>query len=170
MRRPLTKITLRPLSPDDIGHVMEWVNDPEVMGYFAGCQTRISFSEELLYINELINSGKDSVYSAFDEETGDYVGQCSINQIHWPSENGRVFLVVTGKQQGKGYGEAMLAKLIDKARNSIKLHKLWLIVREDNDKSLARFVKAGFRIEGVLRDEYLVNGKFHNMVRMGMIL
>lgn len=170
MKRPLPKIILRPLHMDHIGHVMEWVNDPEVMGYFAGCQNRISFDEERMYMESLINSNKDSVSSAFDAETGEYVGQCSINQIHWPSENGRVFLVVTKKQQGKGYAEAMLAKLIEIARDSIRLHKLWLIVREDNDKSLARFVRAGFRIEGVLRDEYLVGGKYHNMIRMGMIL
>ena len=39
-------ITLRPLSKDDIDHVMTWVNDREVMQYFANRQNSITREEE----------------------------------------------------------------------------------------------------------------------------
>lgn len=169
MARELPKICLVPLTEDHIGHVMTWVNDPEVMGHFAAHQNRISFTEELMYIRTLHKSTTDLVYSVFDAVTGDYVGQCSLNQIHWPSDNARVFLAVVREHQGKGYGEAILAVLRDKAV-ATGLHKLWLIVREDNHAAQARYAKAGFHFEGLLRDEYRINDKYLNMVRMGLIL
>lgn len=70
--------------------------------------------------------------------------------------------------QGKGYAPHILKALQEKAME-MGLHKLWLIVREENEKARAKYRKAGFQEEGVLRDEYFVRGKFYNMVRMGWI-
>lgn len=169
MAREPPKVSLIPLTEDHIGHVMTWVNDPEVMGYFAGHQGRISFTEELMYIQKIVKSPTDLVFSVFSKETGDYIGQCSLNQIHWPSDNARIFLAVAREHHGKGYGEAILEALQDRAVK-IGLHKLWLIVREDNHAAQAKYAKAGYHFEGVLRDEYRIGDQYLNMVRMGLIL
>lgn len=162
-------VRLEPLHTDHLAHVMGWVNDPTVMGYFASHQTEITEEAELAYMKSLISSRNDFVWSVFDELTGEYVGQCSINAIHWPASNGRVFLVVTKEQQGKGYAGAILKALLHEGFFKIALHKLWLIVREDNLSSQKKYLKVGFEVEGLLKDEYFVQGKYHNMVRMGMI-
>jgi diamine N-acetyltransferase len=146
---------------------MAWVNDREVMQYFATRQSAITEDEERGYLKALIGSETDFAYSAF---AGDgYVGQCSINKIYWPAKNGRVFLVVKRDQQGKGYGSAMLDALIERAFDQHGLHKLWLIVRRDNRRAQAMYLRHGFDFEGVLTDEYFVKGRFYDMVRMGMV-
>lgn len=155
------------LNTSHLHHIMGWVNDPEVMGYFAGHQNRIGELEELQYIQNLITSKNDMVFSAFDGDT--YVGQVAINQIHWPSDIGRLFLCVTRDQQRKGYGPAMVTAVLKYAKN-VGLHKVWLMVREDNHKAQAMYARAGFAFEGVLRDEYKVRERYLNMVRMGRIL
>lgn len=162
-------VRLVPLHPDHLAHIMGWVNDPEVMGYFANRQKPITEEEELEYINTLIKSKNDYVWSVFDDITGEYVGQCSINAIYWPASNGRIFLAVTKNQQGKGYAGAILKALMHQAFFTLALHKLWLIVREDNASAQDKYLKAGFKVEGLLQDEYYVQGRYHNMVRMGLI-
>ena len=162
-------IQLEPLKHLHLHHVMQWVNDQEVMKYFASHQKLITREEELSYIDKLRNSKTDLAWSVFTPDYGDYIGQCSINQIYWPAKNGRIFLVITKDQQGKGYAPLILNSLIEQGRK-IGLHKLWLIVREDNLKSQKAYLKAGFEVEGVLKDEYCVNGQYFNMVRMGLIL
>lgn len=170
----MSDVRLVPLEPAHLPFVMTWVNDREVMQYFALRQERIAEEEERKYIEMLIASKTDRVFSMFDaasstDDEASYVGQCSVNQIYWPARNGRVFLVVRSAMQRRGYGAAALDALIDRAFGELDLHKLWLIVRRDNRKSQAMYLRAGFEFEGVLRDEYCVGGRFFDMVRMGIV-
>ena len=167
MPRPLPEVELRPLTPDHLPHVMTWVNDREVMQYFANRQEPIGEEEERRYLEGLVASPTDRAWSVFAE--GGYVGQCSVNQIYWPARNGRVFLVVRREAQGRGYGSAAMRGLLARSFGELGLHKLWLIVRRDNRAAQAMYLKLGFDFEGVLRDEYFVQGRFFDMVRMSAL-
>lgn len=166
-------LALRPTTLADLPHIMSWVNDREVMQYFALRQTQITEEEERRYLEGILASKNDRLFSVFESATGDepeaYVGQCSINQIYWPARNGRVFLVVQKSMQHGGRGAEMLRLLVERAFGELDLHKLWLIVRRSNLRAQAMYLRAGFEFEGVLRDEYCVNGQFYDMVRMGIV-
>jgi diamine N-acetyltransferase len=161
------EVRLAPLELGHLAHVMTWVNDRDVMQYFASHQREIGEDEELAYLKSLLASKDDRAYSIFAGD--DYVGQCSVNKIHWPARNGRLFLVIRKEAQRRGLGRAALRKLTDRAFGELGLHKLWLIVRRDNRAAQAMYVKLGFDFEGVLADEYCVNGKFYDMVRMSVL-
>ena len=59
--------------------------------------------------------------------------------------------------------------LLDIAWRELDLHKVWLIVRRDNRSAQAMYLKIGFDFEGVLRDEYRVNERYYDMVRMSIL-
>jgi diamine N-acetyltransferase len=160
-------LRLVPLAVDHLPHVMTWVNDRDVMQYFAMRQVAISEDDERRYLEHLTGSANDRAWSVFDDDQ--YVGQTSINQIYWPARNGRLFLVIRGDQQHKGYGRAALAAVLAHAWRELELHKVWLIVRRDNKKAQAMYLEAGFEFEGVLRDEYCVGERYFDMVRMGAL-
>ncbi len=161
-------LKLVPLSMDHLPHVMRWVNDREVMQYFANRQTPISEAEEKIYLQQLIASPNDRAWSLFDDER--YLGQCSINQIYWPARNGRVFMALVREEQKKGYGSTGLLELVKLAfAPPLDLHKLWVIIRRDNLSGQARNLRCGFEFEGVLRDEYKVGERYFDMVRMGIV-
>lgn len=164
-------ICLRTLCVDDAVDALSWVNDPEVTQYFANLQKKTSIEEEKEYIFRLIKSNSDKAWSVFAKTYGktEYIGQCSINQIYWPARNGRIFLAIKKEYQGQSLGKKVIQALIEKAKE-LKLHKLWLIVRADNRKSQALYLREGFNFEGLLKDEYCVDGKYFDMVRMGLIL
>jgi RimJ/RimL family protein N-acetyltransferase len=162
-----TELRLVPLEVAHLPHVMTWVNDREVMQYFANHQKPISEDEEHAYLQSLVASKNDRAYSIFAGT--EYIGQCSVNQIYWPAKNGRIFIVIKREAQGRGYGPAALRRLIDLGFGELGLIKLWLIVRRDNRDAQAMYLKLGFDFEGVLRAEYCVNGKYFDMVRMSII-
>jgi RimJ/RimL family protein N-acetyltransferase len=162
-----TNIKLIPLSLDHIDGIMSWVNDGEVMKYFAGHQKEISRDEELKYIERLTASPNDKVFSIFADNK--YVGQCSVNSIYWPAFNGRLFVVICKEAQGNGYGYQAIEKLLDYAWKELCLHKIWLIVRDENKAAQAMYLRLGFSFEGFLKEEYRVNEVYFDMVRMGMI-
>ena len=164
---PTPALRLQPLSIDDLPRVMTWVNDREVMQYFANRQTEIGIEEERGYLEALLASSADRAFSIF--AGADYVGQCSINQIYWPARNGRVFIAIRREMQGRGHGEAAIRELMRVAWSELELRKLWLIVRRDNRRAQALYLRLGFDFEGVLRDEYCVGGRWFDMVRMGAL-
>lgn len=48
------------------------------------------------------------------------------------------------------------------------MHKLYLIVDKENEKAIHIYKKVGFSIEGELKDEFFVDGSYHNAIRMCM--
>ena len=160
-------VRLEPLDLAHLPHVMTWVNDRDVMQYFANRQTPITEDEERAYLSALLTSPNDKAWSIYFAK--DYVGQCSVNQIYWPAKNGRVFIAIARKYQGRGLGPAALEQMIARAWGELDLHKLWLIVRKDNRSAQALYLKLGFEFEGVLADEYCVGGTYFDMVRMGLV-
>ena len=159
-------VRLEPLSLDHLDHVMSWVNDHEVLQYFANRQSDITRADEERYLRTLLASPNDRAFSVFAGTR--YIGQVSINQIYWPAKNGRLFVVVKKSEQGNGFGPAAIRALLPIAWEQLGLHKLWLIVRKDNRRSQAMYLQLGFDFEGVLLDEYFVGGRFHDMVRMSL--
>lgn len=167
MPDPHPELRLVPLAVDHLPHVMTWVNDREVMQYFASCQRTIGEEEERRYLEALVASPNDRAFSVFDGDT--YVGQCSVNQIYWPARSGRLFIVVRREAQKQGYGSAAVRRLVELGFGELDLHKMWLIVRRDNRAAQAMYLRLGFDFEGVLRDEYFVGGRYHDMVRMAIL-
>jgi RimJ/RimL family protein N-acetyltransferase len=164
---PNAAVRLEPLHLDHLPLVMTWVNDREVMQYFANRQVAISADEERGYLERLIASPNDRAYSIFSGD--EYLGQCSVNQIYWPAKNGRLFIALRQQAQHRGFATLALRTLFTKAFGELSLHKLWLIVRSDNRTSQALYLNLGFDFEGVLADEYYVNGRYYDMVRMGLL-
>jgi RimJ/RimL family protein N-acetyltransferase len=163
----LEQITLENMNKH-IDHIMTWVNDPEVTFYFANRQKKISKPEEILFLHDVLSSRFDVLYSVFNYRR-EYIGQVSINKIDWAGETGRLFLVITKKQQKKGYARPVISEVQGKFFTELKLNKLYLITRNNNKKARRLYSSMGFQVEGVLREEYKVRGKRYDMVRMGLL-
>ncbi|NQT49822.1 GNAT family N-acetyltransferase [Candidatus Kuenenbacteria bacterium] len=153
---------------EDVDNIMTWVNDPEVTAYFAtmGNITRTR-DQEIAYLSTMLASKNDRLLSIFIDD--EYAGQCSINQIHWPAFTGRFFMVLTKEFQGRGLAPKVIFQLLKVALEDMGLNKIWLIVREDNEKGRHLYKKCGFETEGVLREEYKIDDEFINMVRMAIL-
>ncbi|OGE77564.1 hypothetical protein A3J19_01670 [Candidatus Daviesbacteria bacterium RIFCSPLOWO2_02_FULL_41_8] len=162
-------IKIVPLNVDHIDYIMEWVNDSEITQYFASMRKKVTREEELEFIKKIIASQNDIVYSVFDSDSGDYIGQVSINQIHWLSGEGRLFMVVVKKHQGKGYGHEILKAIQDAAFINLQLHRLYLIVRPENVRGIQLYHRCGFRQEGYLYDKYKIEDQWIDMIQMAII-
>jgi len=72
--------------------------------------------------------------------------------------------------QNIGLGTAMLGELMDVAKKE-RLHRIGLHVIADNGRAVHVYEKAGFKVEGVMKDAYLgEDGKYHDELVMGLLL
>jgi diamine N-acetyltransferase len=166
---PMTgpQLRLEPLSVDHLDGIMTWVNDPAVTFYFARLGATITREEERLMVARLVASDTDRIFSIFEGEA--YVGQIGISKIYWPAKNGRIGIMLPRNAWGRGIAQAAARLLMTEAFGPLGLHKLWVIIRADNDKSLHLWARLGFTREGHLRDEYYVNERYYDMVRLARL-
>ena len=179
-------VRLEPLSLDHLDGIMTWVNDPEVTFYFAELNRVITREAEARFVQGLIDSDKDHVFSVFDAgglrpakpvadgvapppSMPDYVGQIGLGQIYWPARNARLGVMLPRYAWGRGVAQAAAAALLDHAFDVLELNKVWLIVRCTNAKGLHLWTKVGFQCEGVLREEYFSQGRYHDMMRLSIL-
>jgi len=165
------RVTLRPLSEQDVDHILGWVNDRDVVGNLASFSGKpFTRKDELGYVRAMQASKVDRVYTVLAAGNGRYLGQVGIHQIFWRSRVGRLSAIIGNKSEwGKGYGSAAIASLLDVAFGAEQLHKVWLMVFSTNQRSLRTYSRLGFQVEGTLREEYFHEEAWRDMVRMSML-
>jgi ElaA protein len=166
-----SRVTLRPLSEDDVDSIMSWVNDSRVVGNLAAFSGEpFTREQELAYVRQMMASTSDRVYSVLAADDGRYLGQVGLHQIHARSKVARMAIVIGNKaEMGKGFGTAAVAGLLDRAFGEEGLHKVWLMVFDHNERSRRIYGRVGFRVEGRLREEYFHEDGWHTMLRMGLL-
>ncbi|MCP4502628.1 MAG: GNAT family N-acetyltransferase [Deltaproteobacteria bacterium] len=52
----------------------------------------------------------------------------------------------------------------------LALHKIWLMIFRENQRSHQTYLRLGFKDEGLLREEYFHQDRWHDMVRMSLLV
>jgi putative acetyltransferase len=78
-------------------------------------------------------------------------------------------ITVHDEYQNLGVGTALLNHLINIARKK-NLKKIFLMVNTGNARAIHMYQKAGFEIEGILRKDICLNGKYLDEYRMALFL
>ncbi|HKA87695.1 MAG TPA: GNAT family protein [Haliangiales bacterium] len=167
----MSLVRLRPLSLDDVDRMMDWVNDPDIVGNIAAFAGKpLARDDEEAYVRRLLASDADKVFAIERAADGAYLGNVGIHQIFWRSRVGRLACIIGYRaEMGKGYGSAAIAGALDWAFGEAKLHKVWLMVFSSNARARRTYARLGFIEEGVLREEYFHEGGWHDMVRMSVL-
>jgi ribosomal protein S18 acetylase RimI-like enzyme len=96
------------------------------------------------------------------------VGLVQVDQINWVSRNGWFGIWVVKNQRRKGYGEVSIKAIINYSFATLGLRQLRLVVKADNSAAIGLYETIGFTQEGVMRDAEFLEGKFHDLVIMGL--
>jgi RimJ/RimL family protein N-acetyltransferase len=68
-----------------------------------------------------------------------------------------------------GVGTCAVQLAIDEGFGPLRLFKLWLDVHARNARAIATYARCGFRVEGVLRGEFLLRGDRVDVLRMAIL-
>ena len=69
----------------------------------------------------------------------------------------------------KGIGTEAIQLLCQYGFNDMKLHKIYAYVHATNPRARRAFEKAGFEVEGVLKDDRCIEGQFTNVYLLGKL-
>ena len=155
------KLYLRPLEDSDVGdEYLSWLNNPGVTRYLETGKSTVSLSDLLKYLERFHNSTTDLIFAIVDKESGQHIGNATLNRINWTHRTVDTGLMI-GRMKfwGKGYAFEAWSLLLEYAFQCLGLRKIVAGTAADNVASIAVLKKLGFKVEGVLRQEFLVDGE-----------
>jgi RimJ/RimL family protein N-acetyltransferase len=111
---------------------------------------------------------KDPLKFYFDDFR--LIGQCGLHDHRdiYKSWEAR-FLIFDADAVGKGIGKEVVSLLTSYAFTRLNAHRVWLGVSEANIRAVKCYLDCGYKIEGRLRDEVFYEGKYHAVLRMGVL-
>ncbi|OON39076.1 GNAT family N-acetyltransferase [Izhakiella australiensis] len=96
------------------------------------------------------------------KQNGEAIGLLGANAEWYPHRQVEVGYAFLSQFHGQGFGSEALAALCEYLLQQCDFHKLKAHVVEGNWPSRRILEKNGFLLEGVLRDNYLLRGKWKN--------
>ena len=163
-----SKVRLRPVGAADLDRVMDWINDPSVTQFLALGRAPVTREEEKQWLEERPANERRLTIETL---AGEYLGAAGLHAIDFIDRNAEVGMVIASeKNWGKGYGRESLRLLVGFAFRSLNLHRLYLRVYAYNDRALRLYDRAGFAREGTDRDAHFFGGRWHDVIRMGLLV
>lgn len=157
-----TRVTLRPVTKEDLPNYVRWFADTEVTRYLA---TRFPFSmqqEEEWFAR--MGEDRDNLAWAIEAD-GAHIGGVGIHRLDWVNGTAITGTIIGEKRYwGQGIGSEAVALRTRYAFYELNLHKLNSETFLENPAIHRVLEKVGYRRVGVLRHEYWREGAWRDTV------
>lgn len=163
-------VTLRPVEEKDISVIAKWLNDEEVTYYMFYGQLPMSTLQAAEMIKKQVEAPNNVVLIIEDKETNRPIGFGGIYDIH-PTARKAEFRILIGEKDywTKGYGTETIELLTFYCFDRLNLNRVWLGVTDENKAAVRAYEKAGYKVEGVLRQDIYRNSRYYNSIRMSIL-
>lgn len=164
-------ILLGPLSKEDnLDDYAKWLNDQEVTLFMGSGRFPISVEELRSYIVKYNNSDDGILLGIFLKKTLKHIGNITLHQIDWRNRHAEIGIFIGDKKaRSKGHATQAINIIAEHAFSRLNLRKLYTGMIKGNEASKKVFEKVGFKVEGILREHFYLNGEYLDCYRLGLL-
>lgn len=142
--------------------------DPEI-AYFTGCKPVFSQEEVVSFFRACVEDPHRYDFLLVCPD-GRILGECVINEIDWELKKANYRIALFQKEaRNRGLGTWATERIRDFAFRELKLHRLELEVYAFNPRGRRVYEKAGFQVEGILRDAVQDGQGYADVIVMAML-
>jgi len=158
------------LQSDISQEYLSWLNDNEVTRYLGVGLFPSTVTDIEKFLERFRQSQNDLVFAIVHRQTGLHIGNVTLNNVNMVYQTGDTGLMIGRKEfWGKGLAFEAWELMIEYAFNQLGLHKVVAGAIHGNTASLKTLEKLGFKHEGKLRQEVLVEGERRDVYRLGLL-
>jgi RimJ/RimL family protein N-acetyltransferase len=172
MRLVGERVVLRPIEREDLPTVLPWWNDPEVMLYTDDDPHPRKSLAELVERHERETGELAGSTARFVIETvaGRPIGDIVFYAYRADTRSAWMGVMIGERASwGQGYGSEAIRLFLRYLFEEKGLHKVSLTVSDFNTRAIRAYEKCGFRHDGALRDEALVDGVYVDHLVMSLL-
>jgi RimJ/RimL family protein N-acetyltransferase len=164
-----TSACLCPLDRRHAERARTWANDVELSRMLDRARP-VSDVEHEKWSAELYGHD-DRVYFAIETGEGRHVGNIWLWDVDARHRKAEVRIVIGETQAlGRGLGSEAIRLLADYAGDRLNLRRLYAYVLATNPRARRAFEKAGFDLEGVLRQDRWVGDAYADVFALGRLV
>ena len=167
-------IVLRPFERSDFARLIGWVGSPAFLLQWAG--PLFTYPLDVAQLDRYLADAQQEpptrmVFTAVDEATGAAVGHIELAKIDARNRSASLSRVLIGEasQRGKGAGVEMVRRALEVGFDRLGLHRIDLVVFDFNRGAIACYERAGFAIEGRLREARRFGEEFWTLIQMSIL-
>lgn len=162
------RLYFRALEKEDLSLRAKWLNNPTVRETLF-FRYPVSLAEtELWYSRVIMDITRKDFIICLRENNNPigFAGYVNIDLIHSKAEP----FIAIGEVDawGKGYGTEIVHALLNFGLNELGLNRMYGFILENNAGALKMDLRAGFIEEGLLKEDVLIHGSFHDRIMVGV--
>lgn len=160
-------VLLRHISEAELEQTRAWANDPELCRLILRAG-EVTLGDQQRWYERLQGDDARTVFAIF--LNGQHVGNTGfyhLDKTHRRAE----FWILVGHEanRGRGLGSTVLRLMLAHGFETLGLNKIFLHVGEGNLPALHVYEKFGFRRESLLREHYLIEGAWVNVLGLSLL-
>jgi len=159
-------VRLAPLCVEHATAMTRWLNDAHVRENL-GVRKQVTLNTTREWLERVVVDPAVQGWGIYVEDQ--HVGNVVLDLIDPELQTARLSVYVgEDAARGRGAGRRGTALALDHAFGGLNLNKVWLIVHTENLPAIRTYAKLGFRVEGVLQEEFLLRGTLVSVLRMAI--
>lgn len=164
------KVYLRPAEESDVELLYGGINNVSESRKLRGIQRPASRAE----VESAIHSQGDTAWTGFIiclQENNEAIGDLALHGMNNTINRNATMRVVIHNEAylGGGYGTEAIQLLLDFGFGNLNLHRIELDVFTHNERAIRSYEKLGFQKEGIKRENWFLNHRYHDSVIMSML-
>lgn len=177
MRLPKTefvrgsRVYLRPLEREDLNaRYLSWLNDPEVTRYMETGTFPTTARDLEKFYDEVTGNRNQVILAVADKKSGQHIGNVKLGPIHWIHRCATFGIMIGDKKfWGKGVGLEATRLTVEYGFGRLNLRRIDLGVFADHEAAVRCYEKAGFNVEGRMRESLFKNGEYFDRLWMAVL-
>lgn len=140
----------------------------EILNWVASGLTNKEIAAELHISDQTVKNHDDSLHLIVEDTNRRKIGYVIIQGMKNPNrcyEIVRINLSV----RNQGYGKKVMKWILDYLFNQLKAHRVWLDVKEGNQRAFHVYQSLGFKVEGTLRECIKKESHYESLIIMGLL-
>lgn len=145
---------------------VRWMNDPRIhASMYFDLPATVEKTQQWFDQNRDNDQRVDFTFLS----DGEIVAMSGLAPIDLKARHAQFYVMVHPDKHGKGIGKKVSFWTYNFGFDQRELNKIYLYTNDDNQKAYAIYEKAGFKLEGVLRQQKWKNGRLLNRRFYGML-
>jgi RimJ/RimL family protein N-acetyltransferase len=166
-------LEIRPAVEDDATHIMAHlflVGDESPFLSFSSDEINWTVDREKEIIAEHNTSENQLLVVGLVDENIVAVSNVHSTYKRRGRHMGELGISIAKAYWSKGIASAIMMYILNWAKQNTIVEKLTLEVLDSNTKAIALYEKFGFKREGVLKKASIVDGQYHDLIRMSIFV
>jgi RimJ/RimL family protein N-acetyltransferase len=162
-------VTLGPLLDGDLPVLFRWINEPEQV-HWNSAYRPVSETDHQEWFESIRKRSDVAIFAIRSVPENRLIGSCQLRNID-PVHRSAELQIRIGEvdQRGHGHGTEAVRQLVRFGFHDLNLRRIYLHVFAHNTAAIRTYERIGFRQEGVLREAAHIDGRYVDVVAMGIL-